>query len=100
MEVWTPVPTVDAAASRASAAFLAVSPNVVVRLTEVVAIVDHQAMAAAATREFLGFSRRRGQSIDVSAGQPAKSAVICRERVFLSPFSSATLRRRMAVSRA
>jgi hypothetical protein len=79
-----------------SAAFLLVGADVVVRLGEVVAILEQRACEAAPTREFLGFCRRKGQTVDLSGGEPVKSAVVCRHRVFLSPFSSATLRRRIA----
>lgn len=75
--------------------FLEVGADTVIRLSEVIAVVDRQVLAAAPTREFLGFCRRKGQTIDLAGGEDAKSAVICRRRVFLSPFSSATLRRRI-----
>jgi len=74
--------------------FLLIGGDVVVRLNDVVAILDQHACEAAPTREFLGFCRRRGQAMDLTGGEPLKAAVICRERVFLSAFSSATLRRR------
>lgn len=76
-------------------AFLLVGSDVVVRLSEVIAILDQHTCEASATREFLGFLRRKGQLVDLSAGGPTKSAVVCRRRVFLSPFSSPTLRRRL-----
>lgn len=76
--------------------FLLVGSDVVVRMSEVVAILDQHTCEAAATREFLGFLRRKGDLTDLSAGGPAKSAVVCRHRVFLSPFSSPTLRRRIS----
>lgn len=75
--------------------FLEVGADTVIRLSEVIAVVDRQVLAAAPTREFLGFCRRKGQTVDVTGGDEVKSAVICRRRVFLSPFSSATLRRRI-----
>ena len=75
--------------------FLEVGADTVIRLSEVVAVVDRQVLASAATREFLGFCRRKGQTIDLTEAQEIKSAVICRQRVFLSRFSSATLRRRI-----
>lgn len=75
--------------------FLEVGADTVIRLSEVIAVVDRQVMTAAPTREFLGFCRRKGETVDLTAGEDVKSAVICRQRVFLSPFSSATLRRRM-----
>ena len=77
-------------------AFLLVGGDVVVRMSEVVAILDQHTCEAAATREFLGFLRRKGQLLDLSGGGVTKSAVVCRRRVFLSPFSSPTLRRRIA----
>jgi hypothetical protein len=74
---------------------LLVGGEVLVRTSEIVAILDQPALTAAPTREFVGFARGRGLVEDLTAGAPVKSAVVCRARVFLSPFSSATLRRRL-----
>ncbi len=74
---------------------LLVGGDMLVRTSDIVAILDQPALAAAPTREFLGFARGRGQVEDLSAGAPLKSAVVCRDRTLLSPFSSATLRRRL-----
>jgi hypothetical protein len=82
-------------ARRRGPVFLLVGGDVLVRTSDLVAILDQGALAAAPTREFLGFARRRGLVEDVAAGAPVKSAVVCRERVFLSPYASATLRRRL-----
>lgn len=84
-------------ARSAERGFLEIGTDTVVRMSEIVAVVDSQVLAAAPTREFLGFSRRKGDTVDLTGGAPIKSAVICRRRVFLSPFSSATLRRRIHV---
>lgn|GEM_PF-3698185 len=78
-----------------AAGFLLVGADVVVRSTEIVAVLDQPALDAAATREFLGFCRRKGQVEDLSGGAPIKSGVLCARRVLLSPFSAATLRRRL-----
>ena len=67
-----------------------------VRLTEIVAILDQRACEAAPTREHIASCRRRGSAQDLTGGHPAKSAVLCARRLFLSPFSAATLRRRIA----
>lgn len=75
--------------------FLLVGGDVVVRSSEIVAVLDQNVLQAAPTREFIGFCRRKGQVEDLSGDGPAKSAVICQRRVLLSPFSGATLRRRL-----
>jgi len=81
--------------TRPAPSFLLAGRDVLVRLSEVVVIVDQQACAAAATREFLGHIRRKGALAELTVGEPLKSAVVCRNRVLLSPFSTATLRRRL-----
>ena len=75
--------------------FLLVGSDVLVRSTDVVAVLAQPALEAAATREFLGFCRRKGQVEDLSGGAPVKSGVLCPKRILLSPFSAATLRRRL-----
>jgi len=81
-----------------TAIFLLVGSDVVVRTTDIVAVLDQPALEAASTREFIGFCRRKGQVEDVTAGGPVKAAVVCRRRVLLSPFSGPTLRRRLTGS--
>lgn len=75
--------------------FLHVGADVVVRIKDLVAILDQRTVeGAAATREFLGFMRAQGRVEDVGQGE-AKSVVVCRDRVILSPISTATLKRRV-----
>lgn len=74
--------------------FLHVGDDVVVRIRELVAILDRRsADTSAATREFLDFMGAQGRVEDVSQGE-AKSIVICGDHVVLSPISAGTLRRR------
>lgn len=89
------MPGAERGTRQAARGFLEIGADTVIRLSEVVAVVDRQVLVAAPTREFLGFARRKGHTIDLTDGQGIKSAVICEKRVFLSPFSSATLRRRI-----
>lgn len=76
--------------------FVLVGAEVVIRTTEIVAVLDQETVRAAATREFLGFCRRKGLVEDLTGGSAAKAVVVCRRRVLLSPFSEATLRRRLS----
>lgn len=78
-----------------SLSFVLVGGDQLVRLSDVVAILDQRACEAAPTREFIGFCRRRGAAVDLTNGESSKSTIVCRRRVFLSPFSSGTLRRRI-----
>ncbi len=75
--------------------FLLVGSDVVVRTTEIIAVLDQPTLDASSTREFLGFSRRKGQVEDLARGDTIKSGVLCASRVLLSPFSATTLRRRL-----
>jgi hypothetical protein len=75
--------------------FLHVGSDVVVRMRDVVAILDQRAVdAGAATREFLGFMRAQGRVEDVGEGA-VKAVVVCTDRVILSPISAGTLKRRV-----
>jgi hypothetical protein len=77
--------------------FLHVGGDLVVRVGELVAILDRRsADTSAATREFVGFMGTQGRVEDVSQGE-VKSIVVCSERVVLSPISAGTLRRRVGV---
>jgi regulator of extracellular matrix RemA (YlzA/DUF370 family) len=84
------------AAGTPGATFLLIGTDQMVLLNEVVAILDQRACEAAPTREHIASCRRRGSAHDLTAGQPAKSAILCTRRLFLSPLTSATLRRRIA----
>jgi hypothetical protein len=77
--------------------FLHVGGDVVVRIGDLVAILDRRsADASGATREFVGFMGAQGRVEDVSQGE-AKAIVVCTDRVVLSPISAGTLRRRVGV---
>lgn len=79
----------------AAPAFLEVSPAIILRVSEVVAVLDASAIDAPATRECLGYLRRQGLVEDLCLGATIRSAVICARRAFLCPLSAATLRRRL-----
>lgn len=80
--------------------FLEVSPSVILRVPDVVAILDVTAVRAPATREYLGYLRRRGLLEDLCFGARTRSAVLCVRRAFLCPLSADTLRKRLALMRA
>ncbi len=80
-------------------AFLEISPTVILRVSDVVAILDFSAVSAAATRECLGYLRRRGLVEDLCLGAGARSAVLCGRRAFLCPLSATTLRKRLEIPR-
>lgn len=74
--------------------FLHIGGDVVVSLQQVTAILDLRTVAERpATRDFLQLSRSEKKTVDISAGE-AKSAILTKTAVYLSPISSMTLKRR------
>jgi len=73
--------------------FLHLGADEIVRLSDVVAILDYKVARAAATKEYLQLTRGQSRLHDVSQGE-AKSFVITLDGVFLSPISSTTLKKR------
>ncbi|MBE3590942.1 MAG: DUF370 domain-containing protein [Firmicutes bacterium] len=75
--------------------YLHVGGDVIIRASDIVAILERNTVVTgAATREFLGFMRARGKVEDLSNGD-AKTVVVCRDRVLLSPISASTLKKRI-----
>ena len=66
----------------------------VIRLERIISIMEHRTRELSdATREFLQLAEVEGKLEDISTGTP-KSFVLTDEKVYLSPISSVTLRRR------
>ncbi len=77
--------------------FLHIGGDVIVNLRDMAAMLDARlSEVGAATAEFLGYMRSLGRLEDVSDCEP-RALVICTDRVFLSPVSVVTLRRRIGV---
>lgn len=66
-----------------------------VRLREVVAMLTPSALAAQATREFVSSLRAKGRIDESVAPARAWSAIVCTERLVLTPVSTATLLRKL-----
>lgn len=73
--------------------YIHVGGDTMVERRRLIAILDAHIRDAPATREFLATARRHPGVEDVSEGDP-KSIVITDHRVYLSPISPLTLRRR------
>lgn len=74
--------------------FLHLGGDVVVPLSEVVAIFESDvATASRAADEFLKTTKDEGLLVDVSGGKP-KAFVVTSDRVYLSQISSLTLKKR------
>jgi extracellular matrix regulatory protein B len=74
--------------------FLYVGTDVVVSIKQVVAILDaRSAREGEATRQFLSLRQGEKRITDIAGGSP-KSIVVTEERVYLSPISSLTLKKR------
>lgn len=88
--------------------FVHAGGDVVVRMTELVAIIDRRAVDdPGPTREMLEFLRSQGRVEDVAAGE-VKSVIVCSRRrrrrrargaarIVLSPISVGTLHHRVGV---
>jgi len=74
--------------------FLHLGSNEVVYLRDVIAIMDLRAARTSRdVQQFLRGAEMENRVVNLSDGN-AKSFVICEDRVYLSPISSTTLRRR------
>lgn len=74
--------------------FLHLGADVVVSVKAIIAILDlRTAGGAQGTQDFLAQRRRQRRVVDIADGE-AKSLVLTDERVYLSPISSLTLKKR------
>ncbi len=73
--------------------FLHLGGDMIVRLSDVVAILDYRVARAAASKEYLQLARSEGRLYDVAEGE-AKSFVVAKDAIYLSPISSTTLKKR------
>lgn len=78
--------------------FLHLGGDVIVRLKNVIAIFDLEVAGAPASKEYLQIAKDEGFLVDVSEGTP-KSFVTTDRKVYLSPISSVTLKKRTAFIR-
>jgi len=77
--------------------FLHVGSETVVRLADIVAILDAGTRdASVATKELIQLAEAEGRLVDVARGQ-CKSFVVTEDAVYLCPISSTTLKRRGAL---
>ena len=73
--------------------YLHIGGDELVPLEDVVAFIDLSTMKPGELRRLLKAHRRSG-AFPEAAGEGMKSLVVCRERIRLSPISSATLKQR------
>lgn len=73
--------------------FLHLGGDQIVRLSDVVAILDYKVARAASSKEYMQLARSEGRLHDIGDGE-TKSFVISRDAVYLSPISSTTLKKR------
>lgn len=74
---------------------LHVGGDVIVPITDVVLILEADAMGEnSATRDYIAGMEANGRVDNLSGAEP-KSVVICVETVYISPVSASTLRRRV-----
>lgn len=73
--------------------FIHLGGDTVVRSTDVIAIIDNSMESSKITREFLESKDQLNQLVRISK-EDTKSYVILRDRIYCSPISSLTLKRR------
>lgn len=73
--------------------FIHLGGDTVVRSTDVVAIIDNGMESSKITREFLEGKDRDHQLVRISK-EETKSYVVLQDRIYCSPISSLTLKRR------
>lgn len=74
--------------------FLHIGSDLIINMKDVVAILDLRSRDySLATKEFIQLAEAEGRLVDVSTGSP-KSFIVSEDKVFLSPISSVTLRKR------
>ncbi len=73
--------------------FIHLGGDTVVRSTDVIAIIDNNMESSKITKEFLENMDQLHQLIRISK-EETKSYVILRDRIYCSPISSLTLKRR------
>ncbi|MCL5045794.1 MAG: DUF370 domain-containing protein [Actinobacteria bacterium] len=78
--------------------FLHLGGDVIIRLKDVIAILDLEVAGAPASKEYLQIAKDEGFLVDISEGSP-KSFVTTDRKVYLSPISSVTLKKRTAFIR-
>lgn len=74
--------------------FIHLGGDVIIPKKEIVAIINVNTRRSAATAEFLGLARSEKKLELIAEKGKEKSFVLTRERIFLSPISSATLKKR------
>ncbi|WP_084413172.1 extracellular matrix regulator RemB [Desulfovirgula thermocuniculi] len=74
--------------------FIHLGGDVIIPKKDIVAIISAQACRSAATAEFLGLARSEKKLELIGERGKEKSFVLTREKVFLSPISCATLKKR------
>ena len=73
--------------------FIHLGGDTVVRSAEVIAIIQNGMESSKITKEFLESKEREQQLIHISK-EETKSYVVMRDRIYCSPISSLTLKRR------
>ncbi|WP_027415080.1 extracellular matrix regulator RemB [Aneurinibacillus terranovensis] len=73
--------------------FIHLGGDIVVRSADVIAILDYHANSSKITRQFIKHAEKEGR-VMASSNEESKSYVITKDKVYCSPISSLTLKRR------
>ncbi len=75
--------------------YLHIGNNFVVKKSEIVAVFDLETTSVGKkTREFLKKAEKEGKIITVSLDEIPKTYILCKDKIYISPFSSQTLSKR------
>ncbi|RJX21532.1 MAG: DUF370 domain-containing protein [Desulforudis sp.] len=78
--------------------FLHLGADVMVLKQDIVAVLDLETRTASTTRDFLKIARDHGLLQSITEGEKFRSYVITTDRVYLSPISCGTLKKRAGLA--
>lgn len=77
--------------------FIHIGDDQVIRSEEVVAIIDKQLVSSSLINEEMLFNQRKNKQVEEASNDPSKSLVITQDRIYHSPLSVFTLKKRASM---
>lgn len=77
--------------------FIHIGDDQVIRSEEVVAIIDLQLVSSSVINEEMLFNQRKKKNVEEPSSDDAKSLVITKDRIYHSPLSVLTLKKRASM---
>lgn len=77
--------------------FIHIGDDQVIRSEEVIAIIDNQLISSSVINEEMLFNQRKQKRVEEASHDQSKSLVITKERIYHSPLSVLTLKKRASM---